>query len=170
MHQVHGRVAGEGKIPIFFLGMLPLVVSSPMSLTRGAGVQFRWAKASPCYGKHDGEVEATSRVPHGAGHGSGGPAVACRRRKGDVVAGSKLGRAREVPVAPVNRVGETRRRQALPVVLAMVESKRLRRRSDRGAVWSNGGPSVAFVYLDRERGMFRGEEEPAKVVASPLPR
>jgi len=29
---------------------------------------------------------------------------------------------------------------------------------------------VAFVYLDRERGVFCGEEELAKVVASPLPR
>ena len=96
--------------------------------------------------------------------------MACRWRQGDVVAGSMLGGARELPVAPVNRVGETRRRQALPAGLAMVESKRLRQHSSRGTVWSNGGPSVAFVYLDRERGVFRGEEEPAKVVASPLPR
>jgi len=80
-----------------------------------------------------------------------------------------LGGACELLVAPVNRAGETRRRQALPVVLDTVESKRLRRCSGRGTVWSNGGPSVAFVYLDRERGMFRGEEEPAKVVASPQP-
>jgi len=29
---------------------------------------------------------------------------------------------------------------------------------------------MVFVYLDRERGVFRGKEEPAKVVASPLPR
>jgi len=34
----------------------------------------------------------------------------------------------------------------------------------------HGGAPVAFIYLDRERGMFRGEEEPTKVVASPLPR
>ena len=54
--------------------------------------------------------------------------------------------------------------------MAMVESKRLRRRSGNGAVWSNGGPPVAFVYLDHEHGVFHGEEEPAKVVASPLPR
>ena len=81
-----------------------------------------------------------------------------------------LGGVCELPVAPVNRAGETRRRQVLPAVLAMVESKRLRRCSGRGAVWSNGGHPVAFVYLDRERGVFRGEEEPAKVVASPLPR
>ena len=87
-----------------------------------------------------------------------------------MVAGSMLGRARELPVAPVNRAGETRRRQALPAVLATVESKRLQRRSGRGAVWSNGGHPVAFVYLDHERGVFHGEEEPAKVVASPLPQ
>jgi hypothetical protein len=49
--------------------------------------------------------------------------MACRRRQGDVVARSMLGGARELPVAPVNRVGEIRRRQVLPVVLAMVESK-----------------------------------------------
>ena len=87
-----------------------------------------------------------------------------------MVAGSMLGGVRELPVAPVNRAGKTRRRQALPAVLAMVESKQLRRRSGRGAVWSNGGPLVAFIYLDHERGVFCGEEEPAKVVASPLPR
>ena len=69
----------------------------------------------------------------------------------------------------MNRASETRRHQVLLVVLAMVESKRLRRRSSRVAVWSNGGPPVAFVYLDREHGVFRDEEEPAKVVASPLP-
>jgi len=40
-------------------------------------------------------------------------------------------------------------------------------RPRRGVV--NGGALVAFVYLDHERGVFRGEEEPAKVVASPLP-
>ena len=33
----------------------------------------------------------------------------------------------------------------------------------------NGGPPVAFVYLNRERGVFYGKEELAKVVASPLP-
>ena len=81
-----------------------------------------------------------------------------------------LGGARELPVAPMNRAGETRRRQALPAVLATVESKWLRWRYGYGVVWSNGGPSVAFVYLDRERGVFHGEEELAKVVASPLPR
>ena len=56
------------------------------------------------------------------------------------------------------------------MVLAMVESKRLRWRSGHGALWSNGGHPVAFIYLDHERGVFRGEEEPTKVVASPLPR
>ena len=81
-----------------------------------------------------------------------------------------LGGARELPVAPVNRAGETRRRQALPAALAMLESKRLRWRSSRGTVWSNWGPPVAFIYLDHERGVFRGEEEPAKVVATPLLR
>ena len=40
-------------------------------------------------------------------------------------------------------------------------------RPRRGVV--NGGPPVAFVYLDRERGVFHDEEEPAKVVASLLP-
>ena len=128
----------RGNSPCFFPGVLPPVVSSPTSLTHGAGVQFRWVKASPRYGKHNGEVEVTSRVPHGAGHGGGGSAVACRRRQGDVVAGSMLGGARELPVAPVNRAGETRRRQALPAVLDTVESKWLWRHSGRGAVWSTG--------------------------------
>ena len=96
--------------------------------------------------------------------------MACRRRQGDVVAWSMLGGARELPVAQVNRVGETRRCQVLPAVLATVESKWLWRHSGRGAMWSNGCPPVAFVYLDHERGVFHSEEEPAKVVASPLPR
>ena len=112
-------------------------------------------------------------LPRALATANGGSAWRCSsvsHGQGDVVAGSLLGGARELPVAPVNRAGETRRRQALPVVLATVESKRLRWCSGRGVVWSNGGPLVAFVYLDRERGVFRGEEEPAKVVASPLPR
>ena len=41
-------------------------------------------------------------------------------------------------------------------------------RPRRGVV--NGGPPVAFVYVNCERGVFYGEEEPAKMVASPLPR
>ena len=41
VHQVHGRVAGEGKIPIFFPVVLPPVVSSPASPSSGAGVQLR---------------------------------------------------------------------------------------------------------------------------------
>jgi hypothetical protein len=105
-----------------------------------------------------------------AGHGGEGSAVACRRRQGDVVAGSMLGRACELPVAPVNRMGETRRRQALPTVLAMVESKRLRWRSGRGAVWSNGGPPVAFVYLNCECGVFRGMAELVRVLTVPYSR
>ena len=56
-----------------------------------------------------------------------------------------LGGAHELPMAPVNRAGETRRHQVLPAVLAMVESKRLRRRSGSDAVWSNGGPMGFFL-------------------------
>ena len=79
-----------------------------------------------------------------------------------------LGEARELPVALVNRAGETRRRQVLPAVLATVESTRWRRRSGRGVVVLVGSPPVAFAYLDRRHGAFRGEKEPAKAVASLL--
>ena len=56
MHQVHGRVADEGKIPIFFPCVLPLVMSSPASPSSGVGVQLRWAKAWPCHSGCPGEV------------------------------------------------------------------------------------------------------------------
>ena len=56
MHQVLGRVAGEGKIPIFFPVVLPPVVSSSASPYNSAGVQLRWAKSWPCHGGCPGEV------------------------------------------------------------------------------------------------------------------
>ena len=73
MHQVHGRVAGEGKIPIFFPGVLSPVVSSPASPSSGAGVQLRWAKAWPCHGGCPGEVNVVAERLQLAGHGGGGP-------------------------------------------------------------------------------------------------
>ena len=73
--------------------------------------------------------------------------------------------ARELPMASTNRTGESRRRQVLPVDLATVESTRWRRCFDRGTVW---GPLVTYVFTDRGRGVFRGEKEPAKAVASLL--
>ena len=41
-------------------------------------------------------------------------------------------------------------------------------RPRRGVVF--GSPPVAFAYLDRKRGVFRGEKEQAKAVASLLLR
>ena len=69
MHQVHGRVAGEGKIPIFFPSVLPPVVSSPASPSSGVGVQLRWAKAWPCHGGCPGEVKVVAGRLQLAGRG-----------------------------------------------------------------------------------------------------
>ena len=49
MHQVLGRVAGEGKITIFFPIVLPPVVSSSASPYNGAGVPMKltwWSGSS----------------------------------------------------------------------------------------------------------------------------
>ena len=56
-----------------------------------------------------------------------------------VVAKSVFGGACEFPVAPANRVGESRRRQALPAVLAMV-------------VWCSGQGAVADYRQPGLRG------------------
>ena len=69
MHQVHGRVASEGKIPIFFPYMLPPAVSSLASPSSGAGVQLRWAKAWPCHGGCPGEVNVVAGWLQLAGRG-----------------------------------------------------------------------------------------------------
>ena len=55
-----GRVAGEGKIRIFFPVVLPPVVSSSASPYNGAGVQLRWAKAWPGHGGCPGEVNVVA--------------------------------------------------------------------------------------------------------------
>ena len=60
MHQVHGRVAGEGKIPIFFPGVLPPVVSLPVSLSGGTGARLMLAKASPSLGECSGGVKVAA--------------------------------------------------------------------------------------------------------------
>ena len=73
MHQVHGRVADEGKIPIFFPCVLPLVMCSPTSPSSGVGVQLRWAKAWPCHGGCPGEVNVVAGRLQLAGRGGGGP-------------------------------------------------------------------------------------------------
>ena len=59
---MHGRVAGERKIPIFFPDVLPPVVSSPTSPFSGAGVQLRWAKESPGLGEYGGGVKVVARA------------------------------------------------------------------------------------------------------------
>ena len=69
MHQVHGRVAGEGKIPIFFPDVLLPVVSSPTSPSSSMGVQLRWAKAWPCHGGCPGEVNVVAGQLQLAGRG-----------------------------------------------------------------------------------------------------
>ena len=68
MHQVLGRVAGEGKITIFFPVVLPPVVSSPASPSSGASVQLRWAKAWPCHSGCPGEVKVVVEQLQLAGH------------------------------------------------------------------------------------------------------
>ena len=99
MHQVHGRVAGEGKIPIFFPGVLPPVVSSPVSLSSDAGVQLRWAKAWPCHGGCPGEVNLVAGRLQLAGHGGGGPRTPASDGVVAVAAVPEIGGAHELPDA-----------------------------------------------------------------------
>jgi hypothetical protein len=68
-----------------------------------------------------------------------------------------IGGVRELPVALVNRSGETGRRQVLPAVLAMVESTRWRQRSDEvwcgnvGLRWASSSAKVSAVCLSSWR-------------------
>ena len=96
MHQVHGRVAGEGKLPIFFPGVLPPVVSSPASPSSGAGVQLRWAKAWPCHGGCLGEVNMVAGRLQLAGRGGGLPRTPVGNGAVAVVAVPEIGGAHEL--------------------------------------------------------------------------
>ena len=105
MHQVYGRVAGEGKIPLFFPDVLPPVVSSPVSPSSGASVQLRWAKAYPCHGGCPGEVNVVAGRLLLAGRSGGGPHTPA---SGGVVAVAVARRCSAVPssyVAVADRGG-----------------------------------------------------------------
>ena len=108
MHQVHGRVAGEGKIPIFFPGVLPPVVTSPVSPSSGAGVHLRWAKAWPCHGRCPGEVNMVAGRLQLVGREGGGPRTPAI---GGVVAMAvvpEIGGAHELPDAATTMVSRSK--------------------------------------------------------------
>ena len=120
MHKVHGRVAGEGKIPIFFLGVLPPVVSSPTSHSNGLGVQLRWAKAWPCHGGCPSEVNVVAGRLQLAGRGGDGPRTPA---SGGVVAVSavpEIGGAHELPDAATAMASRSKGLQELSTPPATV--------------------------------------------------
>ena len=156
-----GSCAGgrRGEFPLF----LPRSCSCQrrarwVSPHGGAGVQLRRGKVPSRRGDYDGGGRLTVKASQGSGHGErwigvavlnseswtgrcGGWKLAWRGALASRGSSEQGGRDKEAPGAP----------------------------SGPG----HGGVEVvatAFVYLDHERGVFRGEEEPAKVVASPLPR
>ena len=62
VHEVHVSVASEGNSPASSPGVLPPVVSSPVSPFSDAVVQLRWAKESPGLGKRSGGVKVVARA------------------------------------------------------------------------------------------------------------
>ena len=130
--------------------------------------QFLWcAWATQCSSEHVGQVERSSRGSGDFGRGdrppehNGGEARgSLRGSSGVVTACVWFQRSRRA------RRGNARRSQ-----------RTYPRWSHRGgggapAVVRCGlrGPPMTYVYPDRERGVFRGEKEPAKAVASLLLR
>jgi hypothetical protein len=139
----------EGKIPYSSPMGLPPAVRSPASLTRGAGVQLRWAKAWPCHSGCPGEVNVVVGWLQLAGHGE-------RRHEFIVVHGqgcsgseSLVGGACELHDASTTMVGVLKELLVLPVAPATVVGAKQRRwRSDE--VWcSNVGLRWASSSVKR---------------------
>ena len=154
MHQVLGRVAGKGKIPILFPIVLPPVVSSPASPSSGAGVQLRWAKAWPCHSGCPGEVNVVVGRLQLAGHGErrrgfiGVPGQGCSGSE------SPVGGVCELHGASTTMVGVLKELLVLPVAPTMVVGARWRRwRSDEmrcgntGLWWASSSAKVSAVCL-----------------------
>ena len=120
MHQVHGRVAGEGKIPIFFPVVLPSVVSSSASPSSGAGVQLRWAKAWPCHSGCPGEVNVVVGRLQLAGRGEQRRGFIGVHGQGCSGSESPVGGACELDSASTAMVGVLKELLVLPVASATV--------------------------------------------------
>ena len=139
MHQVHGRVAGEGKIPIFFPVVLPPVVSSPASPSSGVGVQLRWAKAWPCHSGCPGEVNVVVGRLQLAGRGErrrgfvGVPGRGCSGSE------SPVGGVCELHGASTTMVGVLKELLVLPVAPAIVVGAKRRRWHSDEVRWGNTG-------------------------------
>ena len=158
MHQVHGRVAGEGKIPIFFPDVLPPVVSSPASPSSGAGVQLRWAKAWPCHGGCPGEVNVVAGWLQLAGRGGGGPRTPASGSVVAVVVVPEIGGAHELPDAATAMASRSKGLRELSTPSAtVVGAKRRRWRSDEvrcgnaGLRWASSSAKVSAVCLSSWR-------------------
>ena len=150
MHRVHGRVAGEGKIPIFLPGMLPPVVSSPANPSSGAGVQLRWAKAWPCLEGCPGEVNVVAGQLQLAGRGGGGPRTLASGSVVAVAAVPEIGGAHEVPNAATAMASRSKGLRELSTPPTMVVgAKRRRWRSDEvrcgnvGLQWASSSAKVS---------------------------
>ena len=154
MHQVLGRVAGKGKIPILFPIVLPPVVSSPASPSSGAGVQLRWAKAWPCHSGCPGEVNVVVGRLQLVGRGErrrgfvGVPGQGCSGSE------SLVGGVCELHGASTTMVGVLKELLVLPVAPATVVGARRRRwRSDEmrcgnaGLRWASSSAKVSAVCL-----------------------
>ena len=158
MHQVHGRVAGEGKIPIFFPGVLPPVVSSPASPSSGVGVQLRWAKAWPCHGGCPGEVNVVAGRLQLAGRSGGGPRTPASGGPHTpavaVVAVPEIGGAHKLPDAATAMASRSKGLRELSTPpTTVVGAKRRRWRSDEvrcgnaGLQWASSSAKVSAVCL-----------------------
>ena len=117
---MHGQVAGEGKIPIFFPVVLPPMVSSPASPSSRAGVQLRWAKAWPCHNGCPGEVNVVVGQLQLAGHGERRHGFIGVHGQGYSGSESPVGGACELHGASMAMVGMLKELLVLLVALTMV--------------------------------------------------
>jgi len=154
VHQVLGRVAGEGKITIFFPVVLPPVVSSPASPSSGVGVQLRWAKAWPCHSGCPGEVNVVVERLQLAGRGERRRGFVGVHGQGYSGSESPVGGACELLGASTAMVGMLKELLVLPVVPAtVVRAKQRRWCSDEvrcgntGLRWGSSSAKVSVVCL-----------------------
>ena len=158
MHQVHGHVAGEGEIPIFFPVVLPPVVSSPASPSSGAGVQLRWAKAWPCHNGCPGEVNVVVGRLQLAGHGERRRGFVGVHGQGCSGSESPVGGASELHGASTTMASRSKGLRELSTPpTTVVGAKRRRWHSDEvrcgntGLWWASSSAKVSTVCLSSWR-------------------
>ena len=158
MHQVLGRVAGEGKIPIFFPVVLPPVVSSPASPSSGVGVQLRWAKAWTCHSGCPSEVNVVVGRLQLAGRGERRRGFVGVHGQGYSGSESLVGGACELHGASTTMVGVLKELLVLLVASAMVVGARQRRWcsdemrcGNAGLRWASSLAKVSTVCLSSWR-------------------